>query len=200
MVAPTAPLYFCKGIVMEYVETNSYHFFYTGPLSQWHPSPFLYKGVEFVTAEQFMMFGKAMVFGDLEIAEKILATTTPKQQKALGRKVKNFDNEVWVGHGYAIVLLGNVLKFTQNPYLCEEFDSTVEADVFVEASPYDTKWGIGIGMNDPLRFDYLSWKGENLLGQVITDIRNFFLGDVADDFFENLDDAREALQAYFPEE
>lgn len=42
-----------------------------------------------------MMVEKARLFGDEEIAKKMLATTDPKKHKALGRKVKGFDGGVW---------------------------------------------------------------------------------------------------------
>ena len=68
-------------------------------------------------AEQYMMHGKAIVFGDREIAEQILAATQPRAQKALGRKVRNFDDVIWKKNRESIVLAGNRLKFTQNEHL-----------------------------------------------------------------------------------
>ena len=35
-----------------------------------------------------MMYKKAMLFGDTEIADRIMRTSDPKIQKSLGRKVK----------------------------------------------------------------------------------------------------------------
>lgn len=42
-----------------------------------------------------MMYRKALLFGDAEVAERIMLAITPKEHKALGRKVKNFDGTVW---------------------------------------------------------------------------------------------------------
>jgi predicted NAD-dependent protein-ADP-ribosyltransferase YbiA (DUF1768 family) len=39
--------------------------------SNWHPSPFSYKGYQFNCVEQFMMFSKAKMFGDDATALKI---------------------------------------------------------------------------------------------------------------------------------
>src|SRR5690554_8057485 len=77
--------------------TTDFVFFWGNkdPFSNWHPSPFRYKGNAFAHAEQFMMFQKAMLFGDLASAEEILKTQNPKKCKALGREVRGFVEKVW---------------------------------------------------------------------------------------------------------
>lgn len=60
-----------------------------------------------------MMFQKAIVFNDLEIADKIMLEPNPEKQKALGRKVKNFDHKKWDKVKEQIVEDGNWWKFTQ---------------------------------------------------------------------------------------
>ena len=179
------------------VDTSKCHFFYNGPFSQWYTSPFKFQGETFNTAEQFMMLGKAVVFEDFDVAHAIMRTQNPSEQKKLGRKVRGYDDDVWIGHGYGVVLLGNLLKFTQCKEVGDYIAQHPDVELFVEASPYDKKWGIGLGMNDDRRFDFNEWDGENLLGQVITDVRNFLKGDVDDAFFASLDDAREVFIPYF---
>lgn len=44
-----------------------------------------------------MMVQKARLFSDEAIAKKMLATEDPKEHKALGRKVRDFDGGVWDG-------------------------------------------------------------------------------------------------------
>ena len=63
--------------------------------SNWHPSKFEHKGTQFECAEQALMFFKAYMFGDPETADKILSAKHPKEMKALGRQVSNFDEVVW---------------------------------------------------------------------------------------------------------
>ena len=55
-------------------------------LSNWHPAHFTYRGVEFSSVEQFMMYSKARLFNDDETAGKILSVFEPRQQKRLGRE------------------------------------------------------------------------------------------------------------------
>jgi predicted NAD-dependent protein-ADP-ribosyltransferase YbiA (DUF1768 family) len=41
----------------------------------------------------------------------------------------------------------------------------------VEASPYDKRWGIGMAAGDHGIEDPVNWKGDNLLGKAITQVR-----------------------------
>jgi hypothetical protein len=140
--------------------------------SQWYISPFKDEnGVEYTTAEHFMMAGKARVFNDNVILEKILASKDPKGVKALGRKIANFDAEVWDLHKYNIVKQGNWLKFSQNEAMKAFLLSTADA-VIVEASPYDTVWGIGLLASDIKAQQAGTWLGENLLGFALMEVRD----------------------------
>lgn len=156
------------------VTEGNYHFFYGGPYSQWAPSEFDFCGVHFNTAEQFMMLGKAIVAGNDDFAAQIMAALEPSQQKALGRKIPDFPVKEWNFIKYDIVLLGNFLKFTQcggyNNHLMKTEDPTIE--LFVEASPTDKIWGIGLSEFDAQGTTPDQWKGENLLGKVVTEIRD----------------------------
>lgn len=111
--------------------------------SQWFPCQFEENGIVYKTAEQYMMAHKAKLFDDNEILEKILKSETPNEAKSLGRKVKNFDSEVWDEHKYEILKQANILKFSQNQELKDFLLSTYDK-ILVEASPYDTIWGIGM--------------------------------------------------------
>ncbi len=144
--------------------------FWGGPFSQWYPSEFTVHHLKFNCAEQFMMYGKATLFGDLETAGKILQTVSPKEQKVLGRSIRNFDENVWLFFREGIVYTGSYAKFTQNHALRENLLAT-KGTTLVEASPYDKIWGIGLGENDPKASDRATWNGLNLLGETLTRVR-----------------------------
>src|SRR6056300_1097840 len=81
---------------------------YYGYFSQFFQSDFVDENnIEFKCCEQFMMYNKAILFGDTTIANKILQETTPKVIKTLGRKVRNFDENIWNEHKEEIVFKGN---------------------------------------------------------------------------------------------
>lgn len=158
---------------------NKYTFFYKtrNPFSNWHPAKFTdQNGVQYTCSEQYMMYQKAMLFGDSEIAQEILRSPDPKEQKELGRKVKGFNSEVWEMHAKRIVYDGCVLKFTQNQRLLDELMSTV-GTLLVEASPYDKVWGIGLGEDDPRIHDPANWQGKNWLGEILTMLREDLIED-----------------------
>ncbi|QBS45575.1 NADAR family protein [Nocardia sp. CS682] len=139
-------------------------------LSQWWPASFVLDGAEFRSAEHYMMWGKARLFGDVDNAERVLAAPTPKAAKALGREVRGFDSRVWSAHRYEIVVRGNVAKFGQHAELAEYLLGTGDR-VLVEASPVDRIWGIGLGADDPRAEDPVQWQGLNLLGFALMDAR-----------------------------
>lgn len=141
-------------------------------LSQWYPCQFEVEGVTYTSAEQYMMAEKAKLFGDEEIRAEILNTDDPRMCKALGRKVKNFDKAVWDKEKEHIVRKGNAKKFLQNSALRNFLLSTGDK-VLVEASPTDRVWGIGLGQNNPNALDPQKWRGQNLLGFALMNVRDF---------------------------
>lgn len=134
-----------------------------GCLSQWWPAAFVVDGLTFATAEHYMMWRKAMLFGDEASAEKILGAGDPKQAKELGRGVRGFDQRRWEAGREEIVLSGSVAKFGQHPELLGYLRGTGD-QVLVEASPFDRVWGIGMAADHPDAGDPARWRGLNLLG------------------------------------
>lgn len=164
---------------------DKYTFFWDGPFSQWHSSPFYIEGNTFSCAEQYMMYMKALTFGDKETAALIMEAGSPRIQKALGRKVKNFNADIWNVIAKDIVFRGNMAKFTQNLHLMEALSNT-EGTLIVEASPFDTIWGIGLDEKTAAVTPPDEWKGTNWLGQVCTEVRESFELVLTPDFKTDL--------------
>ena len=155
---------------------DEYIFFWDGIYSQWNPSDFYdFTGRHYNCAEQYMMSQKASLFKDWDIYEQIMQTKMPNEQKALGKKVKNFDVDEWNENAIDIVTFGNYLKFTQNEKLFAELKSSGTRHI-VEASPYDPVWGIGLGASTPNIEDQSTWKGTNWLGISIMRARLMLFG------------------------
>ena len=148
--------------------------------SNWHPAEFDIEVNEvhchFYNTEQYFMYMKAIVFGDEEIAKQILADGDPKKVKALGRKVQNYDEQVWNDKRYQIMLKANVAKFSQNEDLKQLLLSPeYKGHGFVEASPYDKVWGIRMYESNPDIDNETKWKGLNLLGKVLDETRRIIV-------------------------
>jgi len=139
-------------------------------LSQWWPAEFRIGKHTYPTAEHWMMAEKARLFGDREIEQQVLATSSPKEAKALGRKVQGDDWSRWDAIKFDTVVRGNIAKFTQNAALGEWLAST-HPQVIVEASPSDVIWGVGLAADDLRAGDPSQWRGENLLGFALMKVR-----------------------------
>ena len=111
-----------------------------------------------------------MLFGDVEVAKMILETNVPFEQKALGRKVRNFNQQVWDQVKFDIMVVGLYEKFKQNPGIINSLLDTSGTEL-VEANPNDKIWGVGLSVSDPRILNKEEWLGENLLGKVLDKVR-----------------------------
>jgi ribA/ribD-fused uncharacterized protein len=179
-------------------DEDGYHFFWetSSPFSQWHPANFSSSGsfhfgmssvqrewlkekfsdvLQFSSAEQYMMYHKAIVFFDFKSADKILECDDCRKIKKIGREVEGFDELVWRFYRSEVVYQGNYLKFHQNPALMDKLADTM-GTTLVEASPNDSIWGIGLPESSAYAKQRSSWKGLNLLGELLTLIRYQYMG------------------------
>lgn len=147
--------------------TDDYVLFWGSEFSNFYPCKIVYDNKEFISSEQLFMWCKAHCFQDHESEELILAARTPKEAKALGRKVKNFDDVRWskVRSGYMRWCVYE--KFNQNKKLQDLLLKVGKNRHFVEGSPYDKIWGVGIHYMEPDIEEEYNWKGENLLGKAL---------------------------------
>ncbi|KAL9036266.1 MAG: hypothetical protein Q9180_004397 [Flavoplaca navasiana] len=149
-----------------------------GFLSQWFDAPFTAPSgvpdpdsMTFKTTEQYMMYHKAILFDDADIAHQIMLAKLPKEHKALGRKVKNFNGDIWEAHRVQIVEQGNWNKF------CSSNEGSKWRDMLrktgdrelVEASPFDRIWGVGYSADHADA--HRSMWGANLLGKALMRVR-----------------------------
>lgn len=142
-----------------------------GYLSNWFPMWFEYAGETYSSGEQFMMAQKAILFGDYEILNEILLERDPETVKALGREVQNYDEAIWAKLRGPMMRRGLRAKFQQNPEWCEKLLLTGDA-LLAECSPRDTVWGIGYPTDAPEVQTPEKWRGENLLGKVLMQVRD----------------------------
>ncbi|KAL7627876.1 hypothetical protein AAE478_002071 [Parahypoxylon ruwenzoriense] len=158
-----------------------------GFLSQWYDEqPFLDRtsltsspnGKTYATAEHYMMHHKALLFGDVAAAAAILHADTPREVRALGRAVRNFDDAVWARERERIVREGTWCKFSlpaagssspEHGRRLRDALLATGARLLVEASPFDRIWGVGFGAAKAPR-NRRKW-GLNLLGKCLMDVR-----------------------------
>lgn len=159
--------------------TEQYTYFWkphdkNGFLSNWFYSPFNKNGIQFINSEQYFMWRKQQLFDseNIKLESDILNTTDSRIIKNLGRKVNNFDEKVWNDVKYNIMYEAVYEKFSQNIRLKHLLTYTKNT-ILVEASPYDRVWGIGINEKNARRS--MPWKGDNLLGKALMEVRDNIL-------------------------
>jgi conserved hypothetical protein, ribA/ribD-fused len=142
-----------------------------GYLSNWYPSDFCVNGIQYSSMEQYMMYQKAVLFHDMDIASQILNTSNVGKIKALGRSVQNYEDIIWNGMRQIIVYQGLLQKFQQNTALEEKLLAT-QNHLLAECAVQDKIWGIGLSMKDERRLSPKEWKGQNLLGFSLMSVRS----------------------------
>ena len=111
------------------------------------------------------MSQKARLFNDKSALEMILKEENPKKQKALGKRIKGFNQQTWHDHAKGLCSPGIEAKILQNPSIKDLLVSTGNRKIG-EANPHDNFFGIGLHLNDAK-----SCKGKNIMGFILEDIR-----------------------------
>jgi ribA/ribD-fused uncharacterized protein len=143
----------------------------TSCLSQLWTSPFDVDGDTYVTAEHYVMVGKARLFGDEAMAAHILKTPSPEEAIALGREVRGFDRATWVAARPRLIIDANRAKFTGRPELGVYLTQHTGQKILVHTGPGNLVWGIGLASNDIRARSPLAWPGTNLLGFALMEVR-----------------------------
>ena len=152
--------------------TDKYVCFWGSEFSNFYPCEINAEGETFKSSEQYFMWQKANFFRDEVIANAILRADTPRDAKNLGRRVDGYDDEAWSEVRMQAMFNAVYCKFSQNEDLKKKLLSNeYENKHFVEGSPVDNIWGVGIKFDDPKIADENNWTGENLLGQVLDSVR-----------------------------
>ena len=139
-------------------------------LSNFYKSTFIDDdNISYYCSEQYLMAQKALLMNDYDIYEKILQAETPIQCKKLGRKVKNWNQQLWNKNKCEIMFSALYYKFSQNYKLKQKLLATGDS-ILAEASPYDRIWGIGLSLEDAKSGK--QWRGENLLGKLLMKVRD----------------------------
>ena len=157
--------------------TDTHVYFYQNtPLSNWWVSePAIpYDNHTFTSTESLFMYLKAKVFRDDVMAERI-ANAHYDDAKKLGRLIQNFSDEVWERERENAMYIAIKAKLAidevfRDTLLSEEY----KGKTFVEASPTDKVWGIRRSISDA--YQGKEWRGLNLLGKLLTELRDVTLG------------------------
>lgn len=156
-------------------------FFYKDWVANFHQSEFVHhtpfgpspEDLVCYTSEQAYQLDKARYFRDMEMAALILQSKDPQTCLLLGNRVKNFDAAAWDKVKLQTMRHAVREKYEGNTYLANQLVMLIsDGMTLVEASPTDTYWGIGMGIDNPDIGDPAKWKGRNELGKILTRVAN----------------------------
>lgn len=157
-------------------QIDKYLFFYGNKdhFSNFFQANFIINEITFSCGEQYIMYNKAIIFNDLDTANKIINESKPSKMKNLGRKVKNFNDKIWKENRELIAYDGLYAKYKQNNDLYDKILDTEDLEI-IEASPTDTIWGIGMSITNPDIINKKLWRGSNILGKNLMNVRSQLL-------------------------
>lgn len=144
--------------------------FLSGPFSNFTIVTLSYDNITFTSTEQLFMYMKAKHFKDQDSMTKLSTPLHPRDAKQIGREVKNYKDDEWDKVRYSYMLEANKLKY-QNSYFKTSLLNTKDR-LLIECNPKDFIWSCGLRFDDPKVLDKASWKGKNLLGEVLMEIRD----------------------------
>lgn len=129
-------------------------------------------GKKFNCAQQHFQYEKAMFFNDPESAKKILQSSSPKYQKMLGHKVKNYNDKVWGNIKDSVMKRVVLEKFSSDPELKERFLRDVKPDYIIAEGgpPKEDYWGTGVPLDFYYAYNTEKWSGKNMLGKILKEV------------------------------
>ena len=160
-----------KDITMSCSQNDSMLAFFRkhNPLSNHSHAPFDLEDMSYNCSEQYFLSTKCQTYGHTEAANRIMKETNPATMVQIAKICQGY-NRKWEKTRYDVMLKGCEAKFDQNwehqKYLLETGEKTL-----VEGSRFDTTWGVGLDFTDRRIFDEANWKGRNLLGTVLEQVR-----------------------------
>lgn len=154
-------------LICFYRENGAY-----GEFSNWKEAPFQYAGKKYSSALQFLMYQKALLFGQRQLAQKIMNENDQQEIKKLGNtKFEGYRDMLWDVICEGIAMRGIRAKFQQNPEMADLLLGT-EDKVLAFSTPLDNNWGTGVAVTSPDAADVFRWKGKNRLGKLLMETRD----------------------------
>jgi ribA/ribD-fused uncharacterized protein len=128
------------------------------------------------SGEAAIMLCKAALFQDAVAYQALLhgargrASPSPAECKRIGRSVRGFRADVWDRVILSVAFAAVIAKYWGFGGALNSLPST-RGHILVEASPRDSVWAAGLTEDDPLIYDPRQWRGANVLGWALMELR-----------------------------
>ena len=159
--------------------TEDYIVFLNGIYNNSHPCEINYAGMKFTSAEDMFLFMKSIYFHREDLLYKLFKSSSAEGSKSVFEELKQLTNSNWEDIRHSFMRMVIYTKFMSDPKLKEDMLSDkYEGKHFVYADPFDTIWGIGLSEADQRVEDRSCWKGKNLLGKALDEVRELIKREV----------------------
>lgn len=139
-------------------------------LSNHYPSEFKIDDQVYHTMEQYLAVKRAIFSDNSEMIRKANTARDPRQAKYVLNVLKEDRPDEWYEGIEEVLLEGLRAKFMQNPVLGSFLIDT--NNLLLGEASKDTRWGIGMTLDDPEVLNSSLWNPEgNLLGQALMKVR-----------------------------
>ena len=146
----------------------------------WWPETFPQGKMKFTCIEQCYQAAKAGAFSHMRTYKKIMGAPSsvkilPRYYRTWGKKVEMpngcWDQDKWDSLRFDIMIFAQTAKFRAHPDLLDKLLETGRRTI-VFCSPGSKRWGIGMGATHGRSVRPDKWRGENLLGQALQQVRD----------------------------
>ena len=158
------------------------------PLSNFNASfPVTIREQAYLCNEQFIQSQKAKLFSDHQAFTDIMRSEDAREMQKRGKRIRGYNDEQWKAKVPEIIQECVSAKVYQNVEVRDYLLKTGTKQIG-EGSP-NQLFGVGLHISDPKILNPQEWKGGNLMGKVLMEVRSELLllnqfGQ--DDFFDCL--------------
>lgn len=132
------------------------------------------EGCSYNSIEQYLAHNRARIAGRKDLEDRAMASADPVQAKKILHLLRKEPNqEHWENQRRDVLFKGLLAKFSQSIDLREYLLSS-ENRLLGEASKNRT-WGIGLTLSDRAKLNPRQWRGDNLQGNTLMEVRQHLL-------------------------
>lgn len=140
------------------------------PFSNMYPAAMEIGGNHYHLVEHYYTHQMAKYANNFSTARKILTSKDGKEAKFYANGLE-LDRKVWTEKkGQLVMKIGVTEKFRQNPDLLKHLADT-RGYTLAECNMHDSTWSTGLSMKDPDAQIISKWKGRNLMGKILGEVR-----------------------------
>jgi ribA/ribD-fused uncharacterized protein len=141
------------------------------PLSLEHECNFEVHGVGFKSVIQYVLFSKAKIYKNHEVAEKIIKADDLTEISSLSTLIRGVNKQDWGNRILSVTTAGCKMRLSQDNDVWAALQLT-KGKVLAFANPEEKFWGIGLKPLDSRATNQNEWDGKNHLGNIFMELRD----------------------------